>query len=133
MKNKYQFIAAVWFFSMAQSSIANEQEKNSITLSLKPKECVVLKEGDKCYASVKIKWSSKNARAICLYRTPDQIQLECWESVNEGQFTEDLVMVEPVEYYLIPTNGSEILTSETVNLSWVHGKSNRPEHTWRLF
>ena len=48
MKNKYQFIFSVFLLSVLQSSIAAGQDhKDSIILSLKPKECVVFKEGDK--------------------------------------------------------------------------------------
>ncbi len=134
MKNKYQFISIASLLSVLQSTMVVGQDRNeSMELSLKPKECVVFKEGDKCYASVKVKWSSKDAAAVCLYRTPGQTKLECWAGVSEGQFSESLIMSEPVQYYLSPENSSEVLVRETLNLSWVYKKSSRPEHTWRLF
>lgn len=134
MKNKYQFIVSVFLLSVLQSSIAAGQDHNdSITLSLKPKECVVFKEGDKCYASVKVKWSAGESKAICLFRNPGGVNLECWSGVSEGQFYEDLVMEAPVDYYLAYAGNSEVLIKQTLTLSWVYEKSSRPEQTWRLF
>jgi len=134
MKNKYQFIFSVFLLSILQSSIAAGQDhKGSITLSLKPKECVVFKEGDKCYATVKVQWNASESGAICLFRNPGEVKLECWSGVNEGRFSEDLVMEEPVDYYLAYTANSEMLIKQTLRLSWVYEKSSRPEQTWRLF
>lgn len=134
MKNKYQFIFSIFLLSILQSSIAAGQDhKSSITLSLKPKECVVFKEGDKCYASVKVKWNASESNAICLFRNPGGIQLECWSGVSEGRFSEDLVMEEPADYYLAYAGNSEILIKQTLTLSWVYEKSSRPEQTWRIF
>jgi hypothetical protein len=134
MKNKYQFIFVACILSILQSSIAAGQDHNdSITLSLKPKECVVFKEGDKCYASVKVKWSASKSNAICLFRNPGGVKLECWSSVSEGRFSEDLVMEEAVDYYLAYAGDSEVLIKKTLTLSWVYEKSSRPEQTWRLF
>jgi hypothetical protein len=100
---------------------------------LKPKECVVFKEGDKCYANVKIKWSARESAALCLFRNPDEVKLHCWNNAREGQFSEDLVMEEAVDYYLTYAGNSEILIKQTLTLSWVYEKSSRPEQTWRLF
>ncbi len=134
MKNKYQFIFFVFLLSVLQSSIATGQGlNNSITLSLKPKECVVFKEGDKCYASVKIKWTASESSGLCLFRNPDAVKLHCWSNAHEGQFSEDLVMESPVDYYLAYTGDSEILIKQTLTLSWVYKKSSRPEQSWRLF
>jgi hypothetical protein len=134
MKNKYQFIFAMYLLSNVQSSVAVEQShEDSIKLSLKPKECVVLKEGDKCYASINVKWNASEPGSFCLFRTPGDVKLECWKGVSEGRFTEDLVMDEPVDYYLVYADSSEILSREIITLSWVHKKSSRPEHTWRIF
>ena len=134
MKNNYQFIFAIFLLSVLQSSItAGQQHKDSISLSLKPKECVVFKEGDKCYANVKIRWSAIESGAICLFRNPGEVKLECWNGASEGRFSEDLVMKEPVDYYLANADNSEILIKQTLALSWVYEKSSRPEQTWRLF
>ncbi len=134
MKNKYQFIFALFLLAILQSSIAAGQDHNdSITLSLKPKECVVFKEGDKCYANVKVKWNASASGSICLFRNPGEVKLECWSGVSEGRFSEDLVMEEPVFYYLAYAGDSEILVKQTLTLSWVYEKSSRPEQTWRLF
>lgn len=134
MKNKYQFIFFVFLISILQPAIVVGQDHNDlIVLSLKPKECVVFKEGDKCYASVNVKWKVNTPGSFCLFRMPDDIKLECWSGVREGAFAEELVMSEPVDYYLARANNPEILIQKTVNLSWVYKKSSRPEHTWRLF
>jgi len=134
MKNKYQFIFAVYLLSVLQSSVAVAQSHNdSITLSLKPKECVVFKEGDKCYANIKVKWNASGSGSFCLFRTPGDVKLECWKGVSEGRFTEELVMDESVDYYVVRADNSEILIRKTLHLSWVYKKSSRPEHTWRLF
>ena len=134
MKNKYQLTFIVFLIFYIQSSMAVALGyKGTITLSIKPKECVVYKEGDKCYAKAMIKWKASEAGSFCLFRAPDDIKLACWNAVNEGKFSENLVMEKPVEYYLMLTENSEILLRETLNLSWVHKKSSRPEHTWRIF
>lgn len=134
MKNKYQFIFAIYFLFHVQLSGAFEQiQKDSITLSLKPKECVVLKEGDKCYASINVKWKAGEPGLFCLFRTPGDIKLKCWKDVSEGRFSEDLVMKEPVDYYLAYADSFEIIVRETLTLSWVYEKMSRPEHTWRIF
>ena len=134
MKNKYQLTFIVFLVFYVQSSMAAALGyKGLITLSIKPKECVVYKEGDKCYANAFIKWKASEAGSFCLFRAPGDVKLACWNAANEGQFSENLVMENPVEYYLMMTDNSEILLRETLNLSWVHKKSSRPEHTWRIF
>jgi hypothetical protein len=131
MKKQYQFIAILFVVSVLQSTFAVANNA-SIKLSLKPKECVVFKEGDKCYARVNVKWQSSESGSFCLFRMGD-IKLECWNNISEGQFTEELVMDKPVDYYLVRTDNSEIIIREKLTLSWVHKKSGRPEHSWRLF
>ncbi len=134
MKNKYQLIFALYFLFNVQSGVAAEQShKDSIRLSLKPKECVVLKEGDKCYSSINVKWTASEPGSFCLFRTPSDIKLKCWKDVSDGQFTEDLVMDAQVDYYLVLADSAEILGREKITLSWVHKKSSRPEHSWRIF
>ncbi len=134
MKNKYPFIFAIYLLSNVQSVVAVEQSyQDSITLSLKPKECVVLKEGDKCYASVKLQWKASEPGSFCLFRTPGDIKMKCWKDVSEGRFTEDLVMDQQVDYYLVQADSSEILSRGKITLAWVNKKSSRPEHTWRIF
>lgn len=134
MMTKHQFIFAVFLLSMLQSSKATDQDNDSsITLTLKPKECVVLKEGDKCYAKIMVKWEARESDSFCLYRTPDAVRLVCWSGVSEGLFTENLVMSESVNYYLALADSSEILIEKNVDLSWVYKKSSRPELIWRSF
>lgn len=133
MKNKYQFIFVMLFIFTFQSGFADEPKNGDpVRLSLKPKECVVFKEGDKCYAKVSANWSTKEPGSFCLFRTPDT-KLECWNGPNEGRYTEDLVMSEAVDYYLVRVDSSEVVVRKTVELSWVYKKTTRLEHTWRLF
>ncbi len=132
MKKQYQFMAILFVVSVLQSTLAVANNA-SIKLSLKPKECVVFKEGDKCYARVNVKWQASESGSFCLFRTPDNTELECWNTMSEGHFTEELVMDEAVDYYLVRTDNSEIIIREKLTLSWVHKKSGRPEHSWRLF
>ncbi|RYY76220.1 MAG: DUF3019 domain-containing protein [Gammaproteobacteria bacterium] len=134
MKNKYRLTFIVLLvFKVQSSTAATLAYKGTIALSNKPKECVVYKEGDKCYANAIIKWKASETGSFCLSRAPGDVKLACWNNANEGGFSEKLVMDGPVEYYLTPTDSSEKLLKETLNLSWVHKKSNRPEHTWRIF
>lgn len=134
MKNNYQLVFALYLLLHVQSSVAVDQShKDQITLSLKPKECVVLKEGDKCYASINVKWKASEPGSFCLFRKPNEVKLQCWKDVSEGQFTENLVMDIQVDYYLVRADSPEILSREKITLSWVHRKSSRPEHTWRIF
>ena len=134
MKNKYRLTFIVLLACNVQSSTASAVAyKGTLALSIKPKECVVYKEGDKCYANTNIKWKASEMGFFCLFRTPGDIKLACWNGANEGRFSESLVMDKPVEYYVALADNSEILLRETLNLSWVHKKSSRPELTWRIF
>jgi Protein of unknown function (DUF3019) len=134
MKKQYQFIITLFLFCIFKNSFAeSEILKNAVVLSIKPKECVVLKQGDKCYAKVKIDWQLDSPGSFCLVRTPGDIQLQCWKGEREGSFSENLVMNESVDYYLVDADTSAILVKKSLTLSWVYEKSTRSEHTWRLF
>lgn len=134
MNNNYPLICALYLLFHVQPSVAIEQShKDPVTLLLKPKECVVLKEGDKCYASIKVKWKASESGLFCLFRTPGDVKLKCWKDVVEGQFAENVVMDTEVDYYLVRADSAEILSRGKITLSWVHRRSSRPEHTWRIF
>jgi Protein of unknown function (DUF3019) len=134
MKRQYQFILALFLLCIVKNGFAeSENPDKAVVLSIKPKECVVLKEGDKCYAKVRIHWQLDNSGSFCLLRTPGDIQLQCWKGASEGNFSENLVMNESVEYYLVDADSSAILIKKSLTLSWVYEKSMRSEHTWRLF
>lgn len=121
------FLIGILFWSVA--TIADEA---SVQFVLKPRECVVLQEGDKCYANVRIHWYVTAAAEHCLYMQDVDAPLKCWND-NQGQFSKKINTSEDITFYLQSEADEKVLAEAKLVLAWVHEKSARPLQTWRLF
>lgn len=113
----------------AQASADPEQAR----MTVRPTQCVVLKEGQNCHTSVRIEWSLATAGPYCLYRSNEQEALRCWRKVSSGVYEEKVSVNSSIVYFLMSADSSHRLVATDLNVAWVYRESRRPSRQWRLF
>jgi len=114
---------------------ANAEEKAQVSFSVQPQQCVTMRQGRDCFATVKIQWQHTLSPAVCLYQmTKDQThkQLKCWSNSNQGQAVIEFESSENIHYQLRTFEGDKLIADAEVVVSWLH-KNNTRRRRWRLF
>ena len=114
----------------AGHAAANEQENTVLTIS--PNQCVAIRQGQTCYADVKLTWQTQNKGSYCLYSTQQKKPLQCWQLANNGNYQKEIVANKNVIFQLRTETTERVLTSATLEMAWVY-KKNARSHAWRMF
>lgn len=102
-------------------------------LTVRPTQCVVLEQGQKCHANVRVEWKVGRPSSVCLHNSLVQKPLKCWEDAIDGIYQEKVIARSSVYYFLKPAGADEVLAEAELNVAWVYRESRRPTRQWRLF
>ena len=104
------------------------------TLELKPIECVSLYKGQTCHTTLEFVFTAPAAGNYCVYKKDDKEAITCWESIDNGTFSQEFSTDEEVVFELKSRQDDDkILSSATLNLSWVYQVPDKKRLAWRLF
>lgn len=109
---------------------ANDIEGYSLVLS--PKQCVAMRQGQKCYVDVELKWQSKTQGDFCLYSSQVEQPLQCWQDSRLGHFEREIVAKNNVIFVLKLQKDTLILATTKLEMAWVYKKNIR-SNAWRMF
>lgn len=122
------------------SSVHTEEipiSPTKIAFSVQPQQCVTLRQGRDCFATIAIQWQKPTVQALCLYQvTNGQIknkkQLICWSKSNKGQTSIEFESNENLTYQLRTLKDDHLLAETEITVSWLHTKTTK-RRRWRLF
>lgn len=123
------------------TSPAKAQEKPIISakiiFNVQPQQCVTLRQGRDCFATIAIRWQKKVAQALCLYQVIDKKinkkeQLMCWSKSSIGETSIEFESNDNLTYQLRSQEGDHLLAETEIVVSWLHKNTTR-RRRWRLF
>lgn len=109
----------------------------SMAFSVQPQQCVTLRQGRDCFATITIQWQKPTVQDLCLYQintkqTNIQKQLICWPKSNKGQTSVAFESSDNLTYQLRTLKDQKLIAEAQVVVSWVH-KNTKKRRRWRLF
>jgi len=97
-----------------------------------PEQCVTLRQGRACFATVELNWQSASKQSFCLYQEGKNKQLGCWQNNNNVQIKIEFESNKSVKYQLRTVNEDKVIAETQVEVSWQHKNTSR-KRRWRLF
>ncbi|OUR78985.1 hypothetical protein A9Q75_12550 [Colwellia psychrerythraea] len=114
---------------------ANElavSDNNKVVFTALPEQCVTLRQGRSCFATVELQWKSPSKQSFCLYQEGEKKQLACWKNSNNVQIKIDFESNKSVKYQLRKEVNDKVVAEAQVEVSWQH-KNTARKRRWRLF
>ena len=109
-----------------------------LVFSAQPANCIALRHGRTCYASVKLNWSSHIKQDYCIYIKQPDIDIallksvQCWKSSNGNQIVFNFESNKKIEFQLMSSKDNQVIAETAVEVSWVHKPTAR-KRRWRIF
>lgn len=121
---------------LAKAEVKTNSAK-TINFSIRPQECVTLRHGRDCFATLIVQWQKPNTASVCLYQinehqSNNQKQLLCWTNKSKGQLDIEFESSENLTYQLRTQKDNRVIAETEIVVSWVHKNTSRKRH-WRLF
>tara|TARA_B110000467_G_scaffold157762_1_gene172955 strand:- start:1508 stop:1945 length:438 start_codon:yes stop_codon:yes gene_type:complete len=134
------FYTVLLFIISCQPTIAvakaDQHKRNSevklSTLSAQPDQCVTLRQGRDCFATIKLQWKTPLKQAVCLFQKGQQRKIKCWDNHDHGDMFIEFESNESINYQLRTLKGNRIIIQTQIKVSWLH-KSSARKRRWRLF
>ena len=128
--------------SNEQIPAANIVISPRVSLTVSPKKCVAMQQGQNCYLEVKINFQANNIGNYCLHLTGQTIALQCWQGSKQGKYEYAFESKTDLEFVITKQKLNaqeskqklnEKLATAQVKMAWVHEKKGKPRMSWRLF
>lgn len=108
----------------------------TIVFSMQPQQCVTLRQGRDCFATINVQWQKSTEQSLCLYQISHQEnnkqQIKCWQKSNQGQVSLAFESSDNITYQLRSIKDDHLLAETEIVVSWLHKKTTR-RRRWRLF
>lgn len=120
------------------STLTNAAETKGNTsrlaqLTVTPKPCVALRQGQKCYLEVTFNWLHPQASDYCLVNITTNKVIRCWQQQAKGEISLDFQSKLSNEFALRRIKSTIDLARTKIPVAWVYKSSKRAKSTWRLF
>ena len=115
--------------------MADESEtfnSGEVTFTALPEQCVTLRQGRACFATVELQWQSLAKESFCLYQEGKKKQLGCWQNNNKVQIKVEFESNKTIKYQLRTVSEYKVIAETQVEVSWQH-KNTARKRRWRLF
>jgi len=122
---------AVALTKVTEASI-QQIEPGQVSFVAQPEQCVSLRQGRNCFASIKLEWQADTKQSLCLYQYGHKKEIACWQDDKTAQFEFEFESDETVIYQLRSLKNEQVIAQTQVKVSWLHKKSSRKKR-WRLF
>lgn len=103
-----------------------------VTFTALPEQCVTLRQGRDCFATVELQWQSSDKQSFCLYQEGKNKQLGCWQNNNKVQIKIEFESNKSINYQLRTVSDNKVIAETKVEVSWQHKNTTR-KRRWRLF
>jgi hypothetical protein len=110
---------------------------DKVGFTVHPQQCVTLRQGRDCFATITIEWRQTAEQSFCLYQLTNKQdkhkkQLKCWSADQDGLVTIAFESSTNVTYQLRNSKNDHVIGEAEVVVSWLH-KSTARKRRWRLF
>jgi len=122
-------LCLVFFSQVTQAAPGTTQS----LMSVKPKQCVAMKQGNACFVVVEVKWKLPRSGQYCLYSSQQKQAIECWSGQTQGRIELDVEARDNVSFVIRAKNAEQPLLSGLIKMAWVYKKKGKPRTSWRLF
>ena len=124
-------------FSLLLAVQVNANERKpvnnaEVTFTALPEQCVTLRQGRDCFATVELQWQSSAKQSFCLYQEGKNKQLGCWQNNNKVQIKIEFESNKSINYQLRTVSDDKVIAETKVEVSWQHKNTTR-KRRWRLF
>ncbi len=124
-------------YSLLTISSVNAKESETLNKAPKdftalPEQCVTLRQGRACFATVELRWQSASKQSFCLYQEGKKKQLGCWQNNNSALIKIEFESNKNVKYQLRSVSDDKVIAETQVEVSWQHKNTSR-KRRWRLF
>jgi len=124
-------------FMLSVKADTNSILSTKIAFSVQPQQCVTLRQGRDCFATITVQWQKPTEQALCLYQINTkhadiQKQLICWPKSNKGQTSVAFESSDNLTYQLRTLTDKQLIAETEIVVSWVH-KNTTTRRRWRLF
>jgi len=131
------FTVLLFVFSHKPTLAKATVQKNNIAVkevsfTAQPEQCVTLRQGRKCFASIQLQWQTPTKQAVCLFQEGQQEKIKCWQHHDQGKTVIEFESNESINYQLRRLNDNKVIMQTQVKVSWLH-KSSARKRRWRLF
>jgi hypothetical protein len=121
------------FSAQAGATGIDKKEANEQYLTVNPKRCVALRQGQVCYQEIRFTWQALTEANFCLYDEQSNNPLKCWTGKSKGSFAMDFQSPTSRNYILKNEDKNEMIASAKFIVAWVYGNKKRRRTSWRLF
>ncbi|NMP31175.1 DUF3019 domain-containing protein [Thalassotalea sp. M1531] len=128
-----KILATILLLSSLLMPMVVQAEQYTATLEVAPTQCVAVRQGQACYADVKIHWQLNLAGEYCLYSSQQNVPLECWKNQRSGRWANEIKAFEDVKFYLSLKQSQQKLATGKLEVAWVYKKNIRKNAIWRMF
>ena len=129
-------IPCVLLYSLFTCQPVNSHELKvihpEVAFTALPEQCVTLREGRNCFATVELQWKSSSKHSFCLYQEGKSKQLGCWEDNNNVHIRVEFESNKSIKYQLRTVIDDKVIAETQVEVSWQHKNTSR-KRRWRLF
>lgn len=131
------FVLPLLLYSLFVCEQVNANElttvnKKAVVFTALPEQCVTLRQGRDCFATVELEWRSPYKQSFCLYQEGDKQQLGCWENNDNVHIKIEFESNKSIKYQLRTVNENKVIAETQVEVSWQHKNTSR-KRRWRLF
>jgi len=133
IKKSIKHVVVVFILLLLSMKVYSSETSSLPKLTLKPSQCVSLRQGQQCFVTVDISWQVSNAGEYCLYSSLKNNKLNCWTMNKSGYFKQELVIDKDVTFTLKSMSNDKVVASALLELAWVHKKSRLSHSAWRIF
>lgn len=117
--------------SANELTVTNDND-NEVVFTALPEQCVTLRQGRNCFATVELQWKSPSKQSFCLYQEGEEKQLGCWKNNDNVQIKIDFESNKSIKYQLRKEVNNKVVAEAQVEVSWQH-KNTARKRRWRLF
>ena len=124
--SRYLLIMPIFLISPVKAEDSPTLPSN-ISFSVQPQQCVTLRQGRNCYATLTIQWQKLTEQALCLHQintkqANSQKELFCWPKGNKGETSVSFESSDNLTYQLRTLEDKKLIaeTEMVVSLSLIH-------------
>ncbi len=121
---------AFGLFIVSCFSFATASESESLQLT--PNQCVTLKQGNRCYLDLGIKWQAPGLGHYCLYLENRLKPLKCWQDSRMGMHHFEFSEAQSTQLSLRDEGSGTTIAVSQIEVKWVYRSRSRST-SWRVF
>lgn len=115
-------------------SAADGDALPAIHFSLKPRLCVLTDGEEVCRDELEVRWSSEQARSLCLYQDGEPMPLQCWSNAKSGHYQFILTASASTNFQLRADDSQQALGREMFEVVYQQKKYRKlRRNPWSFF